>query len=151
MTKLTEQGFSLIELMVVVAIVGILSTVAIPAYKSYTIRAKVTEMLALAQPVKLTVSEQLIMGTPKASISHHTLNLADTQSHYVQAMTVEAGVIRIQAKNTQLGLVENPAFELTLTPNEMANTISWTCATTNREHEQYTPSECHTRAEAQQE
>ena len=55
--KKVQQGFTLIELMIVVAIIGILAAVAIPAYQDYTIRAKVTEGLSLAGAAKVAVAE----------------------------------------------------------------------------------------------
>ena len=59
-----QQGFTLIELMIVVAIVGILAAIAIPAYQDYTIRARVTEGLSLASAAKVTVSENAMSGLP---------------------------------------------------------------------------------------
>ena len=55
--KKLQQGFTLIELMIVVAIIGILAAIAIPAYQDYTIRAQVTEGMNLASAVKANVSE----------------------------------------------------------------------------------------------
>jgi type IV pilus assembly protein PilA len=62
-----QAGFTLIELMIVVAIIGILAAVALPAYQDYTIRAKVTEGLSLADAAKTAVSENAAQGAPFAS------------------------------------------------------------------------------------
>ncbi|HET9208221.1 MAG TPA: pilin, partial [Burkholderiaceae bacterium] len=55
--KRVQQGFTLIELMIVVAIIGILAAVALPAYQDYTTRAKVSEVIVMASPAKLAVAE----------------------------------------------------------------------------------------------
>ena len=66
MKRTIQQGFTLIELMIVVAIIGILAAVALPAYQDYTIRAKVTEGLSLANPMKLAVTENASNTSPNA-------------------------------------------------------------------------------------
>jgi type IV pilus assembly protein PilA len=67
MNRRIQQGFTLIELMIVVAIIGILAAVALPAYQDYTIRAKVTEGLSLASSAKVAVSENATNAAPFAS------------------------------------------------------------------------------------
>ena len=62
MRKQVQKGFTLIELMIVVAIIGILAAVAIPAYQDYTVRAKVTEGLSLASGLKVTVADNAANG-----------------------------------------------------------------------------------------
>ena len=64
MKRSLQKGFTLIELMIVVAIIGILAAVALPAYQDYTVRAKVTEGLSLAGAAKTAVSENAANGAP---------------------------------------------------------------------------------------
>ena len=67
MKRSMQKGFTLIELMIVVAIIGILAAVALPAYQDYTVRAKVTEGLSLAGAAKVAVAENAANGTAYAS------------------------------------------------------------------------------------
>ena len=67
MKRSIQKGFTLIELMIVVAIIGILAAVALPAYQDYTIRAKVTEGIVLGSSLKLTVADNAANGTAAAA------------------------------------------------------------------------------------
>lgn len=89
------QGFSLIELMIVVAIVGILSAIAIPSYQNYTKRARFTEVIAAAVPFKTAVSLALVQGAPLAELSNnnHGIPPEPNNTKNLAALSVDNGVI----------------------------------------------------------
>ncbi|MCH7538686.1 MAG: pilin, partial [Proteobacteria bacterium] len=93
-----QQGFTLIELMIVVAIIGILAAIAIPAYQDYTIRAQVSEGLNLSGGAKAAVTEYFQdRGTMPLDNAEAGLAAAlDIQGKYVFSVTVTNGVIDIE-------------------------------------------------------
>ena len=92
MKQMIQKGFTLIELMIVVAIIGILAAVALPAYQDYTVRARVTEGLSLASAAKANVAEVLATGNPTANAGGYGFGYTTPgASANVQSVAVAAG------------------------------------------------------------
>ena len=126
--KKIQKGFTLIELMIVVAIIGILAAIAIPAYQDYTIRAQVTEGLNIAGAVKASVAETFAQtGTwPAANANAGVGAATDIRGKYVQSVTVNAGGITINY-GTQANAAIN-GQTLGLRPAlSVNNDIAWVC------------------------
>ncbi|HHF7374410.1 pilin [Legionella bozemanae] len=139
-----EKGFTLIELMIVVAIVGILAAIAIPAYQDYVVRARVTEGLSLASSAQTTISENATTGANDLSLGwSQPPATANVQSVVVAPAN---GVITI----TYTALANNVVLTLTPSANGTplaAGTpptapITWTCAVNNAADNRYVPANC---------
>jgi pilin len=113
MLKQVQKGFTLIELMIVVAIIGILAAVAIPAYQDYTIRARVTEGLSLAAAAKLNVSEIANGGSNTGETDGYATGYTSpTASNNVSSVEVSKadGIITIAYTLRVAAATENQLF-----------------------------------------
>ena len=117
--KRVQQGFTLIELMIVVAIIGILAAVALPAYQDYTKRAKLSEVVLAASACRTTVSEVYQTGTAAIVANGWGCESAAATSKYVASVATDAnGVITVTAANTGDNTIDGKV--LTLIPTDAA-------------------------------
>ena len=127
--KKMQQGFTLIELMIVVAIIGILAAIAIPAYQDYTIRAQVSEGMNLAAAAKAAVAEDFLNegeAPTDRTDAGMTAVPADTQGKYVDQVTVANGAIIIRFGNEANQVIDQQT--LGLTPYESVDlSVIWRC------------------------
>lgn len=126
--KNAQQGFTLIELMIIVAIIGFLVTVALPAYNAYTDRSKISEVLVVADAAKSTVSDYYMSsGAMPETISQSNINTSTAQSQYISAIvfttTATTATIAYTIQNT------NAAGDIALVGSVDANGIRWSCNT----------------------
>jgi type IV pilus assembly protein PilA len=142
--KKVQQGFTLIELMIVVAIIGILAAVAIPAYQDYLNRSKMSEVLAAVSACKTSVSEySAAKNVLPADLS--ASGCGSTTTMYMSAMDVQAGVISAAVQNianeTGKKITMTPAKDTALATAQNGDPIvAWKC--TYDGNVKYVPATC---------
>jgi type IV pilus assembly protein PilA len=139
--KRVQQGFTLIELMIVVAIIGILAAVALPAYQDYTTRAKISEVLVMTAPAKLAVAEtSSSIGGLASLTASGTGYIFPGQTKYVQNIVIADGPA---ATVTATSKVNGAAGDIVLTPTEVGTgtgQLTWVCSSAIPA--KYLPNEC---------
>ena len=138
--KRVSKGFTLIELMIVIAIVAILLALAIPAYQDYTIRSKVGEGLSVGASAKLAVAESC-QSDPLGGVNNTGYNFA--ASKYVSAVAISgacnAPIVTITTQNT--GATTAPVLILTGEYTEQSGRYDWSC-TKSAGANQHVPATC---------
>ncbi|ENW2370512.1 pilin [Neisseria gonorrhoeae] len=123
-----QKGFTLIELMIVIAIVGILAAVALPAYQDYTARAQVSEAILLAEGQKSAVTEYYLNNGewPKDNASAGVASSSSIKGKYVQKVEVAKGVVTAQMASTGVNK-EIQGKKLSLWAKRQDGSVKWFC------------------------
>ncbi len=136
-----QQGFTLIELMIVVAIIGILAAIALPAYQDYAIRARVSELVLAASGLKSHVAE---FYQTQGTMTDVDDGVDTTASGKVTAVAVEDATGKITISGDDSATSVGVALDIILNPivNSTTRKVTWECATNDAANFKYVPAEC---------
>lgn len=129
-----QQGFTLIELMIVVAIIAILAAIALPAYQDYTIRSRVSEMAVLASGAKATIGENIANENDINANACRGVAVFTTPTVNTESLACADGTITVTGTDKAEGVV------LTFEPTLASAGITWVCSSASPA--KYLPAEC---------
>ena len=145
MLKQTQKGFTLIELMIVVAIIGILAAIALPAYQDYTVRSRVSEGLTLAQAAKTAVAETFQANNAFDKTKSGWTDITTAVGSVAKLEVTDAtGIITITMGTAAKGVVLTlePTPTLAVLAAGSSAPIAWTCKVSAATSNKYVPSNC---------